>query len=318
MNILQSTYCLLLFTAWTCLSFAQTPYDSFAPEATRPMLEVEALYPNVESQTDLAAADTILCVAVIDLQRKVLMLVDLRSNTILGAAPLTDELQKWLSVDPLADKNISTSPYMYCNGNPMAFVDPDGGDAIYIAFPQYKANGYPLTGHAGVLLIDNKTGLTKYYEYGRYNGALGKTRNIKVPDVELANGRPSLESLSRVLKAISIKAGHGGDIKGAYVISDKFNEMNKYATDRIAENNDPNRTPYNFLYNNCATFAEDVINQDESVDKPWIVIHSPVNTVDEYQEEGNAAIYYDSKTDKVYMGKGNETDAKKANNNEGF
>ena len=296
---------------------AQTPYDSFSPETTRPMVIREALCPDVVP-TAFASLDTIPCVAVIDLQRNTLLLVDLRSNAILGAAPLTDEIQKWLSVDPLTDKNISTSPYMYSNGNPVIFVDPDGGDAIYIAFPQYKANGYPLTGHAGVLLIDNKTGSTKYYEYGRYGGSLGKTRNIKVPDVMISKGKPTLESLSKVLKVISIKAGHGGDIKGAYVISDKFNEMNKYATDRIAENNDPNRTPYNFLYNNCATFAEEVINQDESVDKPWIVLHSPVNTVDEYQEEGNAAVYYDSKADKLYMGIGNEKDAKKTNNDDGF
>lgn len=29
----------------------------------------------------------------------------------------------WLSVDPLADKNIANSPYMYCNGNPIMFID---------------------------------------------------------------------------------------------------------------------------------------------------------------------------------------------------
>lgn len=33
-----------------------------------------------------------------------------------------------MSVDPLADKNIATSPYMYCNGNPIILVDPDGRD----------------------------------------------------------------------------------------------------------------------------------------------------------------------------------------------
>lgn len=32
----------------------------------------------------------------------------------------------WISVDPLADKNIQNSPNMYCNGNPIMLVDPDG------------------------------------------------------------------------------------------------------------------------------------------------------------------------------------------------
>lgn len=38
----------------------------------------------------------------------------------------------WLSVDPLADKNISNTPYIYCGGNPVMFVDPDGRDSIYV------------------------------------------------------------------------------------------------------------------------------------------------------------------------------------------
>ena len=105
---------------------AQTPYDSFSPETSRPMVMREALHSKSRPQTDFATTDTIPCVAVIDLQRNTLLLVDLRSNTILGAAPLTDEIQKWLSVDPSVDKYIFNSPYMYCNGNPIKYVDPNG------------------------------------------------------------------------------------------------------------------------------------------------------------------------------------------------
>ena len=32
----------------------------------------------------------------------------------------------WLSVDPMADKYPSTSPYAYCAWNPVKLVDPDG------------------------------------------------------------------------------------------------------------------------------------------------------------------------------------------------
>ena len=35
-------------------------------------------------------------------------------------------VQLWLSVDPLADKYPSMSPYMYCAGNPIKYIDPDG------------------------------------------------------------------------------------------------------------------------------------------------------------------------------------------------
>jgi len=36
----------------------------------------------------------------------------------------------WLSVDPMADKYPSISPYAYCTWNPVKLVDPDGMDTI--------------------------------------------------------------------------------------------------------------------------------------------------------------------------------------------
>jgi RHS repeat-associated protein len=35
---------------------------------------------------------------------------------------------RWLSVDPLWEKNIDASPYSYCHGNPVKMIDPDGRD----------------------------------------------------------------------------------------------------------------------------------------------------------------------------------------------
>jgi hypothetical protein len=192
------------------------------------------------------------------------------------------------------------------------YVDPDGRDAIYIAFPKYRANGIPFTGHAGVLLIDNKTGVTKYYEYGRYDKEeKGIVRQVTISNVVIGeDGKPTSESLNKVMKQLSDKSGHGGDIEGAYIISDKFKEMNDYAKKKMAENSDPNRKEYSITGNNCATFAEDVITQDKSVDKPNIWLKSPVNIVDEYQEEGNARVQYKAKTQTTTIGTGNEKDAK--------
>lgn len=45
----------------------------------------------------------------------------------------------WLSVDPLADKYPSTSPYAYCAWNPVRLIDPDGRD-IWIGDILYSAN----------------------------------------------------------------------------------------------------------------------------------------------------------------------------------
>ncbi|MBR3648156.1 MAG: hypothetical protein IKN59_07200 [Paludibacteraceae bacterium] len=123
-----------------CISFcflspmqAQTPFDSFAPETSRQILDERAIAAEQEAERAKRESqmDTIVCAAVIDMENQVLLLVDVCDNTIIGAAPLTEEVKKWLSVDPLVDKNISTSPYMYCNGNPIIFVDPDGRKVVY-------------------------------------------------------------------------------------------------------------------------------------------------------------------------------------------
>jgi RHS repeat-associated protein len=45
-----------------------------------------------------------------------------------GARYYTPEVSIWLSVDPLADKYPSMSAFMYCAGNPVRYIDPDGMD----------------------------------------------------------------------------------------------------------------------------------------------------------------------------------------------
>lgn len=93
------------------------------------------------------------------------------------------------------------------------------GDQDYvipIVFPDYKIHidGYqatffgkkieipggkaPYLGHAGVLVINGKTGQSKYYEYGRYPGPgpAGRVRVGRIPDVVLKGER----LLSRLLK----------------------------------------------------------------------------------------------------------------------
>ncbi len=47
-----------------------------------------------------------------------------------GARYYDSDLSVWLSVDPLANKYPSMSPYMYCAGNPVMLVDPFGMDII--------------------------------------------------------------------------------------------------------------------------------------------------------------------------------------------
>ncbi|OIP00140.1 MAG: hypothetical protein AUJ98_09095 [Bacteroidetes bacterium CG2_30_33_31] len=47
-----------------------------------------------------------------------------------GARYYDSDLSVWLSVDPMSDKYPSMSAYMYCAGNPVMLVDPDGKEII--------------------------------------------------------------------------------------------------------------------------------------------------------------------------------------------
>lgn len=191
------------------------------------------------------------------------------------------------------------NPFIFVNNRYTIAYDPDGRDAILISFPEFRPEipylGRPVAlGHAGVLLIDNRTGQTRYYEYGRYDQAQrGLVRTRPVPNVVVRNGRPTEESLQRALAGVSQVGGHGGPIVGAYIQSERFQEMNRYAQSRLAENSNPSRESYSIVTCNCATFARDVVNVDPAVARPTIVINtSPVNIVDEYIEEGHRRVDY--------------------------
>ena len=210
-----------------------------------------------------------------------------------GARQYSSASGRWLAVDPLAEKYYSYSPYAFCNNNPVNFVDPDGRDGIYINFPDYVISvgnmQFENLGHSGILLINNQTGLTKYYEYGRYDKQnIGIVRNIKVPNVVIGeDGRPEKESLDKVFGAISQIAGDGGKIEGAYVESNEFEAMNDYAQSLMAENENPEREPYNIMNNNCSTFAEDVLKQDRNIEKkaPISLFNIPNSVVKKWQNE---------------------------------
>ena len=220
-----------------------------------------------------------------------------------GARFFDPQIGRWTTPDPHADRYYQWSPFIYVYNNPVNAIDPDGRDGVIIVFPDYKIST-PVgkiggIGHAGVLLIDNKTGNTRYYEYGRYDEAgIGEVRNRSVSDVKIGkDGMPTQKSLDKVMKQISDKAGHGGNIEGAYIQSDKYDEMKGYAEGKLKENSDPTRKEYSLMNNNCGTFAEDVIKQDEKVAKeaPSTIVPRPNSMINKYQKEYQG-VHYDSKT----------------------
>ena len=46
--------------------------------------------------------------------------------TDFGARQYSPSLRRWMTPDPLSEKYYGTSPYAFCNNNPVNLVDPDG------------------------------------------------------------------------------------------------------------------------------------------------------------------------------------------------
>lgn len=62
--------------------------------------------------------------------------------TDFGARLYSPTIRRWLTPDPLSEKYYGISPYAYCAGNPVNFVDPDGRDWYsHEKITRYK-NGY--------------------------------------------------------------------------------------------------------------------------------------------------------------------------------
>ena len=81
-----------------------------------------------------------------------------------GARYMDHELMTmWLSVDPLADKHPSISPYNYCMWNPIKLVDPDGNDTVKIhldkgRFKYIRSEGdHCILFYRGEKLIEDET-----------------------------------------------------------------------------------------------------------------------------------------------------------------
>lgn len=143
-------------------------------------------------------------------------------------------------------------------------------------------------GHAGVLFINGKTGVTKYYEYCRYDQKkLGWVKKVlNLPDAKInADGIFEENSLKKILQVISAKAGKGGRISGAYIkVENKYEAMLRYATTRIAMNSDTNRERYDITSYSCVHFMKGVI-EAAGVDTPWMLDPRPNSYIREIQDD---------------------------------
>lgn len=177
-------YLLIIFLTLNFPSIlGQTPFDEFSPETSRLLLGVDSKGALFEEQH----ADTIKCIIKYNMQQEQMLFLEIHEDLVVALAPLNLAYKKWLSVDPLVDKNIAMSPYIYCNGNPIMLVDPDGRE-----------------------ISIEQDGVT--YSYGEREGIKGFYSNGKLLETEFAN------------KCVSaIESIRSGGICGAAIINESIN-----------------------------------------------------------------------------------------------
>lgn len=160
-------------------------------------------------------------------------------------------------------------------------------------------------GHAGILLIKGGSGLSKYYEYGRYDSAqLGLVRRVPVPDAKVDKGALVLKSLVPVLSKVSSIAGKGSRIEGVYIEApDSFEKLNQAVVVQKALNNNSKRKPYDLTTNSCIHFVKKLVDM-AGKKTPWMIDPRPNSYIGEFRDDFNDLDFYPKQKKLVIEGLG--------------
>jgi hypothetical protein len=164
--------------------------------------------------------------------------------------------------------------YAYVSNNPTNANDPSGLAGMYVYFGGYQVDtgaGFHLPlGHAGVVAINNNTGKTQYYDFGRFDpkydpkfgGKYGAIRGpYDVGTVQFDNqGMPTQASMDAINKTMSETYGKGNFPSTIY-----NGNADAAAIAGFAENRKQNLDQYPYTVNplspnpinTCINFAKD-------------------------------------------------------------
>jgi RHS repeat-associated protein len=170
------------------------------------------------------------------------------------------------TIDPMAEKYPSMSPYVYCLNNPIRYIEIKG-DSVRVCT---ETNSY---GHSWMSVGESNDMVV--YSYGRYNGtykgADGSFNSAANGDGVLLRltGDEAKAYLAEKSDGMSIHViTDVSDEKVADILDEKFN-----SSSRVPDNSDSKYyknssahvvDEYSFTSNNCTTMISDVLNQSGS------------------------------------------------------
>ncbi|MDO6610432.1 hypothetical protein Q4601_09010 [Shewanella sp. 1_MG-2023] len=151
-------------------------------------------------------------------------------------------------------------------------------------------------GHAGILIVNGISGLTKYYEFGRYDypEEKGIVRRVPVPDAKVSTSGVEPKSLISVLDKVSKIAGRATRIEGVYIeATDVFEKLNQKVILQKAQNNNPNRKEYDLTSNSCIHFVKRLV-EAAGKETPWMIDPRPASYIGEFRDDYRDLDYYPS------------------------
>ena len=175
------------------------------------------------------------------------------------------------------------------------YLVSDHDFVIPVVFPDYKIHVEALgishkfsdLGHAGVLIVNGKTGLTKYGEYGRYEGAgpPGIVRLRPVPNVTIKGGAITESSLKKTLRSMSSAYGQSSNVSGVVLRGAAFSQAEAWLKNKEKDNDNMNREPYSIRSHNCMTFVADLVDSlDLGAPKRSYFAVIPKDYMEDFQE----------------------------------
>jgi RHS repeat-associated protein len=172
-------------------------------------------------------------------------------NYYYGARYYHPKWSVWLSVDPLASKYPSMSPFVFTGNNPLSYIDPDGND-IVVVINHDGAQGY---GHMGMLVGNDEDGWV-------YMSKDGRVRDPETgeKDGTMLTGGESIVTIQEFEKGKSLE-----EVLKTVGVSDGYDEALHFSTDSETDAtattafNESAESKYNVFTANCSHAVEDAL-----------------------------------------------------------